>query len=438
MTGDDYGSLETRMREELAPEIQVVRPLGRGSMATVYLAREPSLKRLVAVKILLEELARDEVARKRFEREAQASASINHPNVVSVFRVGRLSDDIPYILMQYIKGKSLAERLRAEGRLDQAEVCRILKAVAGALEAAHRQGIVHRDVKPGNVLYEKRSGRIYLTDFGIAAILASGEGDGTRLTATGEVLGEPEYLSPEQVRSEEVTEHSDVYSLGVTGFELLTGRLPFEGGSSFDVATAHIEEEPPRASEVMEGVNGELDDLLHRCLAKNPWHRPEAEDVVRRLERLEGKLGRQEKAAAPAGREARARGAAGRGGGAPGRASEAPAASAASGTAASGEAEEEGFLARLKERKIYQVGIGFGGGGYAVVEGISTMVEMEVLPPLAFELCLVFWLAGIPASLTVAWFHGEEGEQKVRPAEIWILGVIAVGWLVATAMVVAG
>lgn len=429
MTGDDYGSLESRMREELAPDIQIVRPLGRGSMATVYLAREPSLKRLVAVKILLEELARDEVARKRFEREAQASASISHPNVVSVYRVGRLSNDIPYLLMQYVKGKSLAERLRAEERLDQDEVCQVLKDVAGALEAAHRQGIVHRDVKPANVLYEKRSGRVYLTDFGIAAILASGEGgDGTRLTATGEVLGEPEYLSPEQIRSEEVTEHSDIYSLGVTGFQLLTGRLPFEGGSSFDVASAHLEKDPPRASDVMDGVDEELDDLLHRCMAKNPWHRPETEDVVGRLEKIEKRTGRREKAvpaAAPAG-------------GSSGAAQSGPAGGAGAAAAAAGDEDEPGLLAQLRQRKMYQVGIGFGGGGFAVVEAVSTLVERGVLPNLAFELCLVFWLAGIPASLTVAWFHGEKGEQQVRPAEIWILGSIAVGWLVATAVVLAG
>lgn len=376
-------NLEEHLREDLAPDVQLVRSLGEGRMARVYLAREPALKRLVAVKVMLPELARDEVARKRFEREAQTAASINHPNVVGVYRVGRLSNDVPYLLMQYVKGRTLEDRLQAEGPLSEDEVRRIMHAVAGALDAAHAEGVVHRDVKPANILSEKDSGRIFLTDFGIAAILTSGEGGVTQLTKSGEVLGEPEYLSPEQVQSEEVTGHTDVYSLGVSAFQLLTGRLPFEASSSFDMATAHVEEEPARVSDFREDVARPLDELIHRCLAKQPLHRPDAGDVVQRLEALEE----------------------------------------------DGDGAQDMF-SRLKKRKIFQVGTAVTGGGWLAIEVIDTVVGNYGLPGLVFDLSFATWISAIPASLVLAWFHGEKGEQEIRPLEMWLLGVIGLGWLV--------
>lgn len=275
--------LEERVREELDPHLSLIRLIGRGSAAGVYLAREPALRRLVAVKVLLPELADDRKARLRFEREAQSAARISHPNVVAVYRVGSLADDTPYIVMQYVRGRSLGDRLVAEGPLPVAEVRRFLADVASGLEAAHRRRIVHRDVKPANVLYEEETGRVFLTDFGIAAMLVTGEEDVPRITTRGHVIGDLRYRSPEQLRGEEVTELADIYGLGLLGFELLTGESPYETISSAQLVTAHIREAPRRPSDLRPELDAELEALLLRCLEKVPAHRPAAADVVRHL-----------------------------------------------------------------------------------------------------------------------------------------------------------
>lgn len=274
---------QEQLAGELAPHLQVVRLLGRGTAASVYLAREPALRRLVAVKLLHPELADDRKARLRFEREAQSAARISHPSVVAIYRVGALSSDLPYIVMQHVRGRTLSDRLKAEGRLNAAEVRRILADVASGLEAAHRRRIVHRDVKPSNVLYEEETGRVFLTDFGIAAILASGEEEPPRLTTRGHVIGDLRYRSPEQLRGEDLTELADIYGLGLLGFELLTGEGPFEAGSASELVTAHMQRPPRRPSSLRKDVDAELDRLLLRCLGKVPAHRPSAADLVRQL-----------------------------------------------------------------------------------------------------------------------------------------------------------
>lgn len=278
-----------RLAEELAPELHMLRPLARSATAVVVLAREPALRRLVVVKTLAPSLADDERARLRFAREAQSAARTGHPGVVGVHRVGTLPDGLPYVVMPYVEGRSLAARLAAEGHpLPPAEVARILAQLASALASVHARRVVHRDVNPANVLVENETGRVLITDFGLAAVLASGEEEPERLTTAGHVVGDVRYASPERLRGEAVTPAADVYSLGLLGFELLTGRLPFEADSTAKLVAAHLTAEPRRLSELRPGVDPWFDDLLRRCLTKNPQHRPRAADVERELVRRFG------------------------------------------------------------------------------------------------------------------------------------------------------
>jgi serine/threonine-protein kinase len=287
LSKDSGDELEELLRQDLAPDLQLVRRLGRGSMCNVYLAREEALKRLVAVKVLSPKLGRDSQARARFEREAQSSAALSHPNIVAVYRVGRLSNDLPYMVMQYVKGTTMANRLRAQGTLTADEARRVIGEVASAIAAAHKQGIVHRDIRPDNVLFEEDSGRSLLSDFGIAAILARGESSQpTRITRTGELVGDPSYMSPEQLIGGEVTERSDVYALGLLGFELLTGRSPYEASSKREMFTAHVHQEPKKLTELRDDVDVELEKVVDSCLNKEPENRPNASDVQKRLSGL--------------------------------------------------------------------------------------------------------------------------------------------------------
>jgi serine/threonine protein kinase len=387
--------LEKLLRDELAPELEVVRCLGRGSMAYVYLAREQLLKRMVAVKVLSPKLARDERARLRFEREAQAVAALSHPNIVSVHRVGRLSNDLPYFVMQYVKGKTMDERLQAEGPLPVSEARNAVVEVASALAAAHQKGIVHRDVRPDNVLYEADSKRALLTDFGIVAILASAEsGQAARLTRTGELVGDPAHMSPEQLSGHDVTELSDVYALGLLGYELLTGRGPYDVKSRRDVITAHMQGEPRRLSELRGDVESDLEDVLKRCLAKEPEHRPSAADVARRLA-------------------------------APGEVTPMPPLKGP---------VDVGVIASLKERRLPQIMIAFGAVAWGVLSVFEQLADRDVLPEVAYRLALVAVVTAFPAVLTGAWFHGKKGRQKFEPIEYWVFGGLALIWLVVTAL----
>ncbi|MGH7468646.1 MAG: protein kinase domain-containing protein [Longimicrobiales bacterium] len=265
-----------QLRIELAPELEVLRLLGRGSTALAYLAREPGLKRLVTVKQLRKQLATDLVARLRFEREAQAAARISHTNVATVYRVGRLRDSCPYIVVEYVDGRTLADTIAACGALPQAEAVQLLSVLASALAAAHQQGVIHRDVRPGNIFVENRSGRVVLTDFGIAALLASGIEGASQLTPAGTQLGEVRYASPEQTRGELVTELSDVFAFGIIACEVLTGTHPLDAGPQMtdpqpvpQLSAAHRSRIPP-----------ELVKVVERCLAREANQRPRALDLV--------------------------------------------------------------------------------------------------------------------------------------------------------------
>lgn len=273
----DLATLQGKMAD-----MDVIRPLGEGSVASVVLARELPLRRLVAVKILRPELVRDETTRRRFLREARASARISHPNVVSVFRVGAFDDETPYIVMEYVEGRTLDAVLKAEGRMSPDRARTVLRELARALDAAHSHGIVHRDLRPGNVLIEN-SGRVVLSDFGIAGILESGTETITRITQAGQLLGETRYTSPEQLQGEQVTEAADVYSLAVTGYELLTLELPWVDRGPAALVRSHLMEAPRPLQSLRPDVDRTLADLLQRCLAKEPTHRPRASDVARQL-----------------------------------------------------------------------------------------------------------------------------------------------------------
>jgi serine/threonine-protein kinase len=391
--------LEARLKAELAPSLQVIRPLGRGAVAGVFLAREPALKRLVAVKVLSPELAQDRTARLRFEREAQSAASISHPNVVGVYTIGRLKDDTPYLVMRHVKGTSVAERLEASGTLPIDQVRRIVTETASGLAAAHKQGIVHRDIKPANILYDEETGRTLLTDFGIAAVLATGEREpGLRLTKTGELVGDPRYMSPEQLAGKGVTERSDIYSLGLVGYELLAGRGPYDVSAPGEIAAAHKHDRPRRLSELRPDVDPELEGLLERCLAKKPEHRPRALDILGLLASGEG----TSRLAHPAGAEAAG----------------------------------QGVVARLRQRRMPQILIAYAAGAWILLQATDQLVGRYILPELAYQLCLVFVVSALPAVFIVAWYHGGRGHQKVHLLEVILLTSVALIWLLATAFFV--
>ncbi len=276
---------QTELQAYFDPEFKIVRLLGEGQMARVYAAREAALRRLVAIKVLNSEVAEDEIARKRFERESRSVAKIRHQNVATVYRVGSLDDETPFMIMEHIEGKNLADALKAEGVMTVEQACRTLGQLASALAAAHENGIVHRDVKPENVVRERDSDRIVLTDFGIAGILETGTETITRLTKQGQLLGDPRYMSPEQLLGESITEESDVYSLvGIMGYELLTLKAPYEGTTSVQLVTAHLKKEPIPLLSLRPDADPLLGELLERCLSKNPQHRPRASEVAKALE----------------------------------------------------------------------------------------------------------------------------------------------------------
>jgi beta-lactam-binding protein with PASTA domain/predicted Ser/Thr protein kinase len=259
------------------------RRLGRGGMAEVFLARDQLLDRPVAVKVLFPEFATDPSFVERFRREATAAANLNHPNIVGVYDWGE-ADNTYFIVMEYIDGRTLSEILRDEGPLHPDRVADVGADVAAALGFAHRNGVVHRDVKPGNVIVTS-TGLVKVADFGIArAITASSDDD---LTQVGTVMGTAAYFSPEQARGDAVDPRSDIYSLGCVLYELVVGRPPFAADSPVGIAYKHVHESPvpPRHHNVE--LPQALEAIILKCLAKNPGNRyPSAEDLRADLRRF--------------------------------------------------------------------------------------------------------------------------------------------------------
>jgi serine/threonine-protein kinase len=269
--------------EGLPVDLEVIRLIGKGAVGIVYLAREINLGRLVAVKVLAPQSKLDPVLIRRFEREARAAARIQHPNVAPIFRVGVLADGTPFLVSPYVDGGSLEDRLAAQGPFASGDARRAIMQIASGLAAAHRLGIVHRDVRPGNVLYDRITGNVTLTDFGTAALIEAGERDQVMLTLPGTVLGWPVYASPEQLLGEAVTERSDIFSLGVVGFELLCGRLPHEGKSLVSAALTRAKAERGDLAEQRPDADKGLVELIGRCLNTRPEHRPFAAEVAQIL-----------------------------------------------------------------------------------------------------------------------------------------------------------
>ena len=282
----ELGALSAELREALAPGLMLVRPLGQGGMGTVFLARDPALKRNVVVKVLSPALAVDEHARRRFEREAEAAAAVAHPHVVSVFQVGELPrSGTSYFVMQYVEGHTLEAACPPGTPVPAARARRIVGEIASALAAAHSRGVVHRDIKPANVMLEAESDRVIVLDFGISAAVSPERQaqSGTKLTQQGVSVGTPQYMSPEQAAGESVTDRSDVYSLGLIAFELLTGRAVFEERTPMALLAAHIHREAPKIGTLLPDLEPAVADLVDGCLAKTAAQRPAAADIARML-----------------------------------------------------------------------------------------------------------------------------------------------------------
>src|SRR5688572_7264597 len=252
----------------ISARYRLIAPLGEGGMATIWRAVDEQLDREVAVKLLRPQFSSDPGFAARFKQEARAAGGLSHPSIVSVYDYGTDGDDgDQYIVMELVEGRDLATILRDRGALSTDDSVRIAIAVASALEVAHRKGIVHRDVKPGNILITD-GGDVKVTDFGIARAVAEAS-----MTVTGTTLGSVHYFSPEQARGDEVTGASDVYALGIVLFEMLSGRRPFEGDSAAAVALKRLNEDPPTPAAMGRPLPAGLESIVMRGLAREPAER---------------------------------------------------------------------------------------------------------------------------------------------------------------------
>lgn len=355
-------------RETVAapPGLSIIRPLGRGAMASVYLARDTDLGRLVAIKVLNNALAADSRSRRRFEREAQAAARISHPNVSHVYSVGRLENDVPYICMEYVDGRNLADLIRSEGPLSIEQTLRILTQVADALAASHNQQVIHRDVKPANIIVENGTSRSVLTDFGIAGIRESGGGEVTRLTRAGETLGDPRYMSPEQHRGETATEQTDVYGLGIVAYEMLTRGDPFGRDRNEDAAAAHLRRQPLDLGRMRPDLPQHLAETFRRCLAKKPEHRPGVNAVLNEMRRGDD-------------------------------------------DAPDGVSEEKSMLAafvsELRRRRVYQTAVAYLAAMIVILEAADVILPATPVPSWVFPALVTVFLSGFPLVVVLAWLY---------------------------------
>lgn len=264
--------LTARLARALSPAYEVGTEIGRGGMAIVYRARDVRLKRGVAVKVLPPELAFRGDIRTRFLREAETAARLSHPNIVPIYTVDE-REGVVYFVMGLVEGGSVGDRLRSSGAIGVDETRRILREVADALAYAHRMGVVHRDIKPDNILLDADSGRAMVTDFGIARA-ASDDGDGTRLTGTGIVIGTPAYMSPEQCAGDrEIDGRSDLYSLGAVAYQMLAGVPPFSGGNTPAIMLKQVTERPLPLRQRRADVPPDLEKIIMKLLEKDPEHR---------------------------------------------------------------------------------------------------------------------------------------------------------------------
>ena len=265
------------VREQLKEEYEILQELGRGGMAIVFRAREKQLERDVAIKVLPFSLAFDKEFVERFQREARTSAKLEHPSIIPIYRVGK-SGRVIYFVMKFLRGKPLSAVLGTRGALPVPEIKRTLIEVGRALAYAHKSGIVHRDIKPDNIMFDEH-GQAVVTDFGIAKAAVGG-----KLTGTGMAIGTPHYMSPEQARAQQLDGRSDLYSLGVVAYQCLAGVVPYDGEDSFSIGYKHIMEELP-VPRLDSAEKREMFELVRRMMAKKPEDRfQSAEELVSVLE----------------------------------------------------------------------------------------------------------------------------------------------------------
>ena len=359
-------SFDEVVRDELLPDFRVIRTLGKGSMANVYLAKDVALDQLRAIKVMTPGQAADRTARRRFEREARSAARISHPNVTPVLRVGALSDETPFLVMEYVDGRNLEDLLEGGGALDQEEARDVIRQLAEGLAAAHDRGIIHRDLKPANVLRETSSGRVRLTDFGVAAVQDAQGSDTTRLTVAGQILGEIEYVAPEHLMGEELTELADIYSLGILAYKLLTGGNPYPGLSGAALMTAKLQSSPTPLIELLPEVDPTLASVVERCLARKPEHRPTAQEVAESL-------------------------------------SPPPTGAKAETLPPIHETSLDLFLREIKRRRVYRVAVAYVAAAIAIIgiqEGVSGPFDVAES---AQQAVIILLAVGFPVTLVLAW-----------------------------------
>ena len=398
---ENSDALDERVRGELLPELEVVRSLGTGASANVYLARDTALQRLVAVKVLRPSVAADSILRMRFEREAQSVARISHPHVTAIHRVGHLSDGVPYIVMEYVEGRTLADVIDSGIPMEPAQARAVLAGIASGLAAAHDRGIVHRDVRPGNVLLD-RSGRAVLSDFGIAAILESGASPTARLTATGVRLGDARYMSPEQIRRDPVVEQSDVYSFGIVACELLTGSGPYQAKGDAQLMVAHLKQEARKVRELRPDVDSALAAVIDSCLARDPNRRPLAREIAARLTNT---------AVAQA---------------------DVP------------RSTFDQFVDELRRRRVYQVVAAYGALALAVLALSQGANDAELMSNESYRRLVAIVLAGFPFVLVLSWLYDirlgriqrTHSAHQSRGLRLLIWGALAI--VVGGAVILAG
>ncbi len=280
MTEPTDKPLAARLGEALGDAYTIEGEIGRGGMGVVYRARDERLQRRVAIKVLPPELAFQQDIRQRFTREAQTAAKLSHPHIVPIHTVGE-GQGLVYFVMGYVDGESVGGRIKRRGRLPVEEVRRVMKETADALSAAHNLSIIHRDIKPDNILLEGTRGRVMVTDFGIAKALSSTSG--ATLTGVGVAIGTPSFMSPEQAAGErEIDGRSDLYSLGIVAYQMLSGELPFSAPTVAGILMKQITEPAPDIRDARNDVPEDLALAVSRCLEKDPENRWPTADALRR------------------------------------------------------------------------------------------------------------------------------------------------------------
>lgn len=261
--------------QRLFGDYQVVRKLGEGGMGAVYLARQEAINQELAIKVLHGRAAESPEIIERFNREARVISMLTHPNIIRVFVFGRTPNNLMYMAMEYVKGRELREDLR-KGQLDELDAIKIMKQICSALQEAHDLDIIHRDLKPDNILLTEFRGEsmfVKILDFGIAKI-TNQEGQEKQLTQAGIVYGTPEYLSPEQAQAKPLDHRTDIYSLGVMLYEIMTGRVPYQSSSAVEVLTMHVFNDPTPPSQVApHRVSPTMENIILRAMAKHPENR---------------------------------------------------------------------------------------------------------------------------------------------------------------------